>query len=150
MYIKKIQKMEVLRMKVSKKIAMLMLICIMVTSQTISAFAVQYRVYEPVPDSEIINYSKYYKYVKGQVYITERSYLQIGCWMNYSVRGSAVTSTNVALSTIGYANTFSANLRVASGLVGDGRTYRSAGTQGYYGSSQDKVTNYMGFNSVLL
>jgi len=122
----------------------------MAISQTISAFAVQYRVYEPVPDSKIVNYSHYYKYVKGQVYINERSFLQIGCWMNYSVRGSKITSTKVARSTIGYTNTFSANLCVASGLVGDGITYRSAGTEGHYGSSEDKVTNYMGFQSILL
>ncbi len=137
-------------MKVSKKVVMLILVCIMTISQTISAFAVQYRVYEPVPDSKIVNYSHYNKYVKGQVYINERSYLQIGCWMNYSVRGSKVISTKVARSDIKYTNTYSVNLRVASGLVGDGRTYRSAGTEGYYGSSGDKVTNYMGYQSILL
>jgi hypothetical protein len=137
-------------MKISKKVVMLVLVCIMTISQTISAFAVQYRVYEPVPDSEIVKYSSYNKYVKGRVYINVRSYLKIGCWMNYSVRGSKVTSTKVVYSTIGYANNYSANLCVASGLVGDGRTYRSAGTEGYYGSSGDKVTNYMGYQSILL
>lgn len=137
-------------MKISKKVAILALVCIMTISQTISIFAEQYMVYPPKPDSEIVNYSHYYEYVEGRVYINVRSYLKIGCWMNYSVRGSKVASTKVAYSTIGYANNYSANLCVASGLVGDGKTYRSAGTEGYYGSSGDRVTNYMGFQSVLL
>lgn len=136
-------------MKISKKIIMLILICIMATSQTISAFAVQYRVYEPIPSYET-SYSSYKNYVKGQVYITERSYLKVGCWMNYSLRGAGNISTEVVYSTIGYANTYSANLCVVSGNVGDGKTYRSAGTEGYYGSSKNNVTNYMGFNSILL
>lgn len=137
-------------MKISKKIAMLALVCIMTTSQAISTLAEQYMVYPPEVNSEIINNSRYYEYVKGKLYINVRSFLQIGCWMNYSVRGSKVTSTKIAYSTIGYANNYSANLCVASGLVGDGRTYRSAAAQGYYGSSEDKLTNYMGYQSILL
>lgn len=140
-------------MKLSKKLAALGIVCVMTIGQCVSAFgAVSYIVYQPETDKVIsADNTTYYRYVTGKVYINTLSFLKIGYWMNYSSRGygSYSTTKTYAISNTS-TNSFTHTLIAASGLVSDGRTYKTAMTEGYYGSSKATATNYMGYQYKVL